>query len=193
MSRKQAAGEFRSLGRICFSWMIPGVEHWLEALAAEGWQLYNVDNVFYYFHRGEPRRCRYYIAISELGSNSEEDAVQELRGMGAEMFGSGTHHFGGPDSVLCLELPQDPQRLERLYRERNRRCIGSMLNMMGAFGVFALCLTAYFGLYAKDMAALFFSDLFLLLLAAVFGGFLWRFVAQCRKYGQPYRSRKSQR
>ncbi len=190
MKKEDKYGNFRTMGRMCFSWMIPGVEHWLEKMAAEGWELYDVSNVVYYFKRCDPKTCRYYIATSELGSDSEVASVKELVAKGAVAFGDGSHRFGGPDYVLRMEEGNYPKHLDQYYRERNTRIIGSFLNMLFAFGIFAVCLSAYFGLYAKDYMSLFFCDLFLLLLAGVFGGFLLTFVLKCRKLGQPYRFRQ---
>ena len=171
---------------MCFNWMIPAVEYWLEQMAAEGWLLCSFNHVIYYFQRSEPMKCRYYIVSPELGSNDGTAVANELQGKGAVIFGTGVRRFGGPEFVLRMGEETSGADLKRYYLKRNSRIISSMLSMMGAFGCLALCIIAYFGFFAKDIQSALFGNLFLLLIASAFGIFLRFFICKCKKNHEPY-------
>lgn len=186
MKKIKNAKNTKTLGRMCFNWMIPAVEYWLEQMAAEGWLLCSFNHVIYYFQRSEPMKCRYYIISPELGSNDGTAVANELQGKGAVIFGTGVRRFGGPEFVLRMGEETSGADLKRYYLKRNSRIISSMLSMMGAFGCLALCIIAYFGFYAKDLQSALFGNLFLLLIAGAFGIFLRFFICKCKKNHEPY-------
>lgn len=190
MKKDEKINDSKTIGKMCFRWMIPGVEQWLERMSSSGWQLREFNHAMYYFRRSEPKKCRYYIVLSELGSSEEADIAKELIAKGAVAFGQSGRRFGGAELVLCIDEESTAIHLESYYLKRNSRIIGSFLNMIGAFVCFAVCLTAYFGLYEKNWQSVFFSNLFLLLMAGVFGVFLYAFVRKCKKTGEPYSFRK---
>lgn len=186
MKKNENEKDTKTLGRMCFNWMIPAVEYWLEQMAAEGWLLCNFNHVIYYFQRSEPMKCRYYVISTELGSNDAAAVANKLQEKGAAIFGTGVRRFGGPEFVARIGEETSGADLKRCYLRRNSRIISSMLSMMGAFGCLALCIIAYFGFYAKDIQSALFGTLFLLLLAGIFGIFLRSFICKCKKNHEPY-------